>query len=97
MTTYQARSGVLLTSVCNEYILVAARSLKDVCPYVTVLNETSAFLWKQLKDRCSVDMLLKAVSETYQTDDPEKDREAIEAFIKDMKELGYLGEYEQDA
>ena len=50
MKRYKAREGVVLTSVCGESLLVSAAALRDICPFVTVLNDSSAFLWKQLQN-----------------------------------------------
>ena len=49
MERYKTRVGVVLTRVCGEWLLVSAAALKDLCPFVTVINESSAFLWNRLQ------------------------------------------------
>ena len=49
MERYKARAGAVLTTVCGEYLLVTVRALRGVCPYVTKLSESSAFLWSRLE------------------------------------------------
>lgn len=90
MERYKTRPGVVLTEIAGEYILVAARALSGICPYVTQINESSAFLWGQMKNGASEDELIAAVMEEYETDDPDEVRKAISTFIKQMEKSGYL-------
>ncbi|MBR4549597.1 MAG: PqqD family protein [Oscillospiraceae bacterium] len=90
MTVYKGRPGVVLTEIAGEYVLVAAKALKGECPYVMQLNETSAFLWRQLGSGMSLEQLGEAVAEEYEIDDPAAAREAIVDFIRQMVDLHYL-------
>lgn len=90
MATYKTRPGVVLTSICGEYFLVAARALLDICPYVTQINETSAFLWKELERGADREALMRAADAEYEIDDPEKALAAIDGFITQMLEMNYL-------
>ena len=90
MVRYRTRPGVVLTYICGEYVLVAAKSILSICPYVTQVNETSAFLWKQLVDGATAEQLEAAVTDEYEVDDPAQLRDAIGSFIHQMLELNYL-------
>ena len=90
MKRYSCRDGVVLTEVCGEYLLVSASALRDVCPYVTTLNETSAFLWKQLQSGATEEELVQAVGAEYEVDDPAALRDVIAAFLQQMQEYHYL-------
>ena len=90
MERYKTRPGVVLTEIAGEYILVAAKALTGTCPYVSHINESSAFLWQCMKDGASEEDLLSAVMEEYETDEPEETREAISDFLEQMKKTGYL-------
>lgn len=90
MERYKARLGVVLTEICGEHLLVAARALKDLCPFVTVINESSAFLWEQLKNGATLEDLEAAVIAEYEIDDPAAVRGIIESFLRQMKELNYV-------
>ena len=92
---FKARSGVLLTEVCGEYILVAARSARHFCPFVTVLNESSAFIWKYLVDGASLADLESAVSEEYEIDEPVKVRSLLMDLLEKLETNGYLLRMEQ--
>ncbi|MBR4659205.1 MAG: PqqD family protein [Clostridia bacterium] len=92
MSKFRTRPGVVLTEICGEHMLVAARELAGDCPFVTTVNEESAFLWEKLKDGADAEQLLKAVQSEFNVDDPEALREAIRAFLKQMSELNLLTE-----
>ncbi len=87
---YKTRPGVVLTPICGEYLLIAAKALQDICPYVLQVNETSAFLWERLIPGASREELLKDVMQEYEVDDPAAVGPAIDAFLKQMIEANYL-------
>lgn len=86
----KTRPGVVLAPICGEYLLVSAKALRDLCPYVTQINETSAFLWQQLIGGATRDELLRAVMREYEIDDPAEVSAAIDSFLNQMFEAGYL-------
>ena len=90
MTSYKTRPGVVLTEIAGEYVLVAAKSLLDRCPYVTQINESSAFLWRLLERGTSTAELEARVAEEYESENVSEAREAIEAFVRQMIEMNYL-------
>ena len=90
MERYVTRPGVVLTSICDEYMLLAAKAAREHCPYMTQLNESSAFLWSRLEQGADPDALGQAVSEEYELADPADAREAIHGFLDQMLQLGYL-------
>ncbi len=90
MAEYRTRSGVVLTGICEEYLLVAAKSVQDRVPPVTQINESSAFLWRLLEQGADEEALRRAVAEEYEIDDPAAAEGAIRAFLDQMLKLGYL-------
>lgn len=90
MDKYVTRPGIVLTSICGEYVLVAAKDLLEKCPYVTQLNDSSAFLWEKLSSGADADGLFEAVQAEFDIDDPAVIRQAIEDFIRQMREFNYL-------
>ena len=90
MERYKTRAGVVLTCVCGEWLLVSAAALRGLCPFVTVVNESSAFLWKRLQSGADAEELERAVREEYEIEEPETVRSVIEAFLQQMLELNYL-------
>ena len=95
MTHYKTRPGIVLTTICDEHVLVAAAALRDVCPFVTQINETSAFLWRQMMSGADLDGLMAALDSEYDIPDPSAARQAVEAFLRQMLELNYLLPVEQ--
>lgn len=96
MERYKARAGVVLTTVCGEYLLVAVKALSGVCPFVTTLNESSAFLWSRLATWAAEEELLAAVAEVYEVEDSASARAMIRDFLKQMLEMHYLETQEEE-
>lgn len=90
MERYKTRPGVVLTSICGEHILVAAKAAREYCPYVTNINETSAFLWKILQNGADINELMKAVLDEYEVNDISSAEAAVRGFVRQMLELNYL-------
>ena len=89
---YRTRCGAVLARICGEYLLVAAQSLRDSLPYVTQLNESSAFLWKKLESGADEQTLEQCVMEEYEVEDRDAARAAIRDFMEQMRSAGYLVE-----
>lgn len=87
---YKTRPGVVLTDVCGEFVLVSAKKNRELCPYVTTVNETSAFLWNRLIDGADLSELMDAVRDEYEIDDAAAAEQAVRAFLQQMHELNYL-------
>lgn len=95
MKRYKTRVGVVLTSVCGESLLVSARALRELCPFVTVINDSSAFLWNQLRNGAGIEDLERAVLAEYEIDDPAGVKAMIADFVRQMLALNYLVADEQ--
>ena len=96
MKRYKARAGAVLTTVCGEYLLVTVRALRGVCPYVTRLSESSAFLWSRLETGATEEELFSAVAEEYEVEDLASVRRMIREFLKQMQEMHYLETQEEE-
>ncbi len=96
MTRYKTRPGVVLTAICGKQILVATKTARESCPYVTEINETSAFLWERFRGGADIDALMDAVNREYEVEDPALARNAVLSFIGQMLELNYLEQTEQE-
>ncbi len=90
MERYETRPGVVLTNICGEYMLLAAKAAREYCPYMTQLNESSAFLWRRLESGAGPEEMERAVLKEYEIEDPAAAREAIRNFLEQMLQLGYL-------
>lgn len=90
MERYKTNPGVVLTQVCGEYLLVAARSIRDKVPYVSQISESAAFLWKILEHGADESELFAAVENEYEIEDPANAKAAIHGTIEQLRESGYL-------
>ena len=95
MERYKARSGLVLVTVCGESLLVATKALWNLCPFMTSLNESSAFLWTRLQEGATEEELLAAVAEEYEVEDPAALRKGIRDFLKKMQDIQVLQSQEE--
>lgn len=95
MPIYQTRPGVVLIQICGEYLLVAAKAVQDECPYYCFLNESSAFVWKQLEKGSDFASLEAAVAEEFEIEDPARTRGLILALLEELEKNHYLLRLEQ--
>ena len=87
---YQTRPGVVLAEIAGEFLLVSPVALWDTCPYMTQLNESSAFLWRLLERGATADELAAAASQAYELDSPEDAVEGIRGFLREMIDMNYV-------
>ena len=87
---YRTRPGVVLAEIAGEYLLVATRAALDTCPYLTQLNESSAFLWRLLERGATAEELAAAAVEAYDLDGPEDAVEGIRGFLREMIDMNYV-------
>ena len=90
MKRYKTRPGVVLTTIAGQYVLVAVKSLRDICPYSAQINETTAFCWRVLEEGTDFDNLLEKLAEEFEIDDPESVRADLEELLEQMKNANYL-------
>lgn len=87
---YRTRPGVVLAEIAGEYLLVSTRALLKTCPYLTQLNESSAFLWRLLEDGAAPEELADAAAAEYGLDSPEDAMEGIRGFLQEMIDMNYV-------
>ena len=59
MKTLKRCPDVELVEICGEYLLIATREARDVCPYVSQINESAAIFWKLLDKPRTVNELIE--------------------------------------
>ncbi len=90
MKRYKTRPGVVLTAIAGQYILVAVRSVRKLCPYITKINETAAFCWRLLERGSDLEDLTQKVSEEYEISDPSELRQDLESLLAQLLDNNYL-------
>lgn len=89
MKRYQIRPGVVMAGVCGEYILVATRQARGLCPYVKQMNPTGAFYWSLLEEGQDVDTMIRSASQRYGVEES-RIRPGLLAFLEALGREGYL-------
>ena len=86
------KSGFILRTIagCNVVVTVGKRTL-DFNGMIN-LNETGAFLWKQLEHETTEDALVLAVLENFEEVDEETARSSIREFLDTLRESGCIDE-----
>ena len=92
---YKTKTGIVLTSICGQHVLVSAKEAGENCPYVTKINETAAFCWRLLENGSTCGELTDALLEEYDVDDISLVREDVNNMLDDFLQEGYLMEMEE--
>jgi hypothetical protein len=91
------KPGVYLEKICGCDVLVASKEVRGQCPYVSVINGTSAILWDYLSEERNVTVcVMRLVCEYPFTDQKEIDA-SVRRFIGMMEKAGYLISYNRGA
>lgn len=87
---YITRSGIVLVKIKDEYLLVSSKALQDDVPYITIINETAAFCWKQLENGISENELILSVMTEYDFEDSESITKDISQLVEQLFSKGFL-------
>ena len=82
------KDGFVLREVAGDTVVLPSGDL-EINAMIT-LNESAAFLWKNMQEETSVENLVKAVVENYPEVDQESATKAVEGFIAQLKENDFL-------
>ena len=86
------KQGFNLRTVCGENIIVAEGLSNIDFSRIISLNESAAYLWKNIHDKdFDADTLVSLLTEEYDVSD-EKARQDIETLIEQWKDAGLIEE-----
>ncbi|MEG0378533.1 MAG: PqqD family protein [Eubacterium sp.] len=85
------KEGYMLREVAEEAVVVPIGSAALNFEGIISLNETGAFLWKQLEHTCDQEQLKKALLEKYNVDEKTAQQD-IEAFIIKARQSNLIEE-----
>lgn len=94
MKKYKRRPGVVLLRICGEYLLVATKDARDLCPYVTQINNSAATYWDLFDDIYSINDYIGHVAQSLNKEKKEVMLQVL-VFVEKMEKSGYLTEVEQ--
>ena len=87
---YKAKSGIVLTTICDQYVLIASRTARNDSPFISEINETFADCWKELEKGTSFDELIQYMMTEYEIEDLEALKSDIHRFLTMLSEQGYV-------
>lgn len=82
------KDGFVLREVAGDTVVLPSGDL-EINAMIT-LNESAAFLWKQMQEETTVEDLVKAVVENYPEVDAQTAKQAVEGFVAQLKENDFL-------
>ena len=85
------KEGLLLRAVGGVNMVVAVGDMAAKFKGVVRLNDTGAFLWKQLESGSDEPSLVSAMLEKYDVTE-ETAKKDVEAFLSKIRQVGFLDE-----
>ena len=89
LSQFKLREGVILETICEEYVLVASGEARHHCPYVRQLNESAAYLWKLLEQGLDMDQMAARAARDYGLS-VEEIIPGLQNFIHMLLDQGYF-------
>ncbi len=86
---FKVRKGIVLETVCDENILVAAGEARHFCPYIQPLNESAAYLWRLLEKGMTLDQIVDRATIDYELP-VEEILPGLQDFMETLFQKGYL-------
>ena len=83
------KEGYLLRQVAGQSVVLPVDSGLNLNMMIT-LNDTGAFLWKQLETETDEEALVAALLKAYEVDENTA-RGCVAEFVKQLDENGFLG------
>lgn len=85
----KAKDGFVLRTIVDEYMLMPTGTNITKFDGTVVLNEVSAFIWKELQQEISYQALLEKLLEEYEVSREVAQRD-LDALLEKFTELGLL-------
>ena len=86
---YKIQPGVIMETVCGQSLLVASLEARPLCPYLTQLNEASAYIWMMLSQGLSVEEMTERISIDYDLAS-EKAAGILKDFLLELEKNHYI-------
>ena len=83
------KKGLVLREVADSFVVVAVGEMAKTFNGMINLNETGAFLWRNLEKGCTKEELLTALTKEYAVEE-EVASAHIDKFIKGLTEANLL-------
>ena len=90
MNNYQIHKDIVLEKICGTWMLVALASAQKDVPYTRQINETGAFIWKQLNEGSDLSTIKERLRQEYPNADPELINADVDSYIALLKKNRYI-------
>jgi len=90
MGEWRCQSGVVLTKICDVYLLISDREAMKECAYVRQVNEIGAFIWERLSKGMSVSDILSFLRAEYDIPVEFNLEEDVDKFLCALSEGHYI-------
>lgn len=87
---WRLRDGVVLTCVCEQFVLVGCSITRGKCPYMMQINDSAAFIWKEMDQGKTFEEIKQDLCKEYEVSDDTDIEEVIISFEKMLEENGYI-------
>lgn len=84
------QSGIMLTEIHGVYLLVADRKAREHCPYIRLVNEPAAMIWKGLLAGKSRGEIVRQISQEYEIPEGVDPGVDVDSFVNALKEDHYI-------
>ena len=83
------KQGFTLREVCGTFVVLSNGSGKTDFNGIITLNESAKVLWDALSNDCTIEDMIKALTDVYDVSE-EKAKASCEAFLEKLKEADVL-------
>lgn len=88
---YNIQEGLVRETVCGKELLIATLKARQFCPYVTILNPSSAYIWSLLESGYDTEEMLHMIVTKYQISEQEA-CSALDRFLADLVSKSFVKE-----
>ena len=86
----KVRSGYLLRSIAGSHLVVPLGERSAEFNGMISLNDTGAFLWKQLEKGATEEELAASLTKNYENVDPAEAKTAVRDFLDSLRDVPCL-------
>ena len=86
---YKVREGLVRETVCGKELLIATLTAREYCPFLTELNDASAFIWDMLESGVSSDDIVEKAMVKYGISKSSAET-AVISFISELERASFI-------
>lgn len=86
---YRKQAGIIMETICGQSLLIATAEARKYCPYLTQLDESSAFIWRMIEDGCTTEEMIPRIIDEYGISEKEAEG-GLTAFLDGMEKNKFI-------